>query len=369
MIIKVRDKKNEEYLSKQKEIELQMKKERENAIFQHRISSELRRERERLQQKAFVAEQKHKISKIHEQKKNSAFELLNEAQAKIKSGDFDGAINDYKEVEKIFEEINWNDEIPLIRNSIHNIESKKRENQTAQQKYLNEKLIRDNQDLEFQNQITNQIKQERKKLKEQQLAIRKREEELKIREKRRDEAFKMMDEANRLIEEGKFDNAKNLFIEVGNIFAEIQWLDEIELIQNSVLEIDKMKREAQERKNKELLERLEKARQEREFQSQIAFQSRSELEKVKQKELKIKEREKELAIREKEKGEAFKLLDNAESMITNNDYNGAIEIYQEVISKFARIGWLDEVPLIRQAIQAAEEKKKELEMQKQRLIL
>ena len=161
-----------------------------------------------------------------------------------------------------------------------------------------------------------------------------------------------------MLVESKFDDAIELYLQVEEIFAEIQWLDELSLIRSSITEIRMKKQNAFINKQQELQEKLIKEREELEFHKQISEQHDAEQENLRSKEIKIKERDKELKIKEVQREEAFKLLDEAQELISQKKYDEAIEIYHTTANKFARIGWKEETPFIYSAIQDAENKNK-----------
>lgn len=360
----LQNKKLEEQMLKQKQFESQIEKQKSKLAFQNKISEEIRMEKKRLQERALLLEKKEERAKIQDTLQNKAFKLLDTAKDNAQSGDLDGAIDYYNKVIPIFESIGWTDEIPLLKDSINVLMIKKNEQVKAQQDLLQQKLEMEKEDLEFNKQIAEQSKLEKERLLKQQIALREKEEELEYREKRRDKAFEIIDKANSLLDQNKFEEAKKLYFQVENIFAEIQWTDEIDLIHNSIVEIERKKWEAYVRKQTELQEDLHFEKLVQDFQNQITLQTQMEQEKLKEREIKLREKNEELALREKERVEAFKLLDKANELIGSKNYEETIEIYHDVSLKFARIGWMDEISLINQAIHDTEMKKNEIEMLK-----
>ncbi|MHA1373798.1 MAG: hypothetical protein ACTSR7_05850 [Promethearchaeota archaeon] len=365
----LREKRFQEDLRKQKGMERQLQKEREETIFQKKLSIQMREERERLNQKSLLLTKKEALSREHEEQRILAFSLLDKAQVKVMNGDFDGGITDYQKVESIFKVIGWKDELPLVMQSISDLKLRKKEQQRSKQKLEEAKIKRDKEDIEFQNSLIQQLHQEKKKLRDKEIAIRKHKEELQFREHRKDQAFNLMDTANNLVDQGNFDEAIEIYLQIEEIFAEIQWLDELELIRSSIIEIRMKKQKAHMNKQQELQEKLKKEREEFEFQRQITNQNIAEQEKLQKREIKIKERDKELKIKEAQREEAFKLLDQTQELISQKKYEDAIELYHAVADKFARIGWLEETPFIYNAIQDAENKNKELKIIQQRKVI
>jgi hypothetical protein len=367
-IRKIQIKKSDEDLLKQQQLERQIEKQKEERIFQNRISEGIRREKKRLREKAMILEKKEERTKIHENLQNEAFKLLDLAQEMTVKNDLGGAINNYNKVISIFEDIGWKDEIPLLKESIQILIMKQNEQQTSQQRLLEQNLKVEKENSEFNRVIAEQSQLERERLLKQQIELREREEELKFREKRKNEAFLKIDEANELVELGKFEEAKKLYLDVENIFAEIQWIDEIDVIHNSIIEIEKRKWDNIVKKQKEMQEELYYEKLVQDFQNQIVLQTQNEQDKIREKELTLRERKAELELRENERMKAFELLDKANKLTELKNYGEAINIYRDVSLKFARIGWTDEIPLINQAISDVERKKDEAELLKQKEI-
>ena len=358
--------KTQEEIFKQKQFELRLKKQKEEILFQNRISEEIRKEKRVLEEKAQILEKKEERTKIQEMLQNNAFKLLDTAQERANTGDLDSAIGYYNEVISIFENIGWTDEVPLLKNSIRALDMKKIEQEKAKQSMMQQKLKIEEENQEFNKKIAEQSKLERERILKQQIELREKEDEIKFREERKNEAFTIIDQANLMLEQGKFEEARKLYFQVENIFAEIQWIDEIEIIHNSILEIERKKWDSLVRKQQEMQEDLHFEKLVQDFQNQITQQTQLEQEKLKKRDLSLKERDKELALRENERIEAFKLLDKANELIESKNYEEAIEIYHDVSRKFARIGWMDEIPLINQAIHDAETKRNEIEILRQK---
>jgi len=347
---------------KKKEEEEKLKQKRKQEIeFQEQISAQLERERERLKKKEIALETRKDELQYREKQKSKAFEFLDVAQESIKQGELEKAIYSYQNAGTIFAEIQWSDELPLIENSINELERKIKEQKELKQKQIQKKIEINKQEKEFQNQIAKQLQIERDKIRERDIKLREREKELEYQEKRKNDAFKLFDEAETNIKEGNFDEAIEIYQKTLNIFAEIHWHDEINLIQSSIIELERRKQTDKLQAQKKMEATLEKERLEREFQTQVATQIKIQKQKLKNREIVYREREKEIEYREKRKENAFKLLDNAQEFLSQGKLDEALEIYRIVANSFAEIQWLDEIPLIQEAIDAIEKKKIEKE--------
>ena len=338
-----------------------LKKRQQEIEFQEQIAAQLEKERERLKKKEIALEARKDELQYREQKKAKAFEFLDVAQESLKQGELEKAIYSYQNAGRIFAEIQWSDELPLIENSIKELERKIKEQKELKQKQIQKEIERNRQEKEFQNQITKQLQLERDKIKARDIKLREREKELEYQEKRKNDAFKLFEEAELHIKEGNFDEAIEIYRKTLNIFAEIHWHDEINLIQSSIIELERRKQADMLQTQKRMEATLERDRQEREFQAQLANQMKAHRDKLQKREIVYREREKEIEYREKRKEEAFRLLDKAQEFLSQGKLDGSLDIYRNVANTFAQIQWIDEIPLIQEAIKAIEEKKMEKE--------
>ena len=353
----------------EKELEQQKKLERrskDDLEFQQQISIELAKERERINQREIALELKRDEIEYREQRKDAAFKALEEAEEYINQSNLDNAILAYQTAGNIFAGIQWNEELHLIEDSIRNLESRKREQSLMKQKDLQRSIDRYKAEQSFQEQISKQLQEERDSLSKKQIKLRERDAELEHRERRKEEAFKVLGEAQKLLEKENYEKVIELYQLATNIFAEIQWYDEVENIGNAIVEIENKKRETGIKKQRDMLALIKKEREDRAFQEITIKEMKVQREKLKQKEITLREREKEVIFREKRKEEAFKILEEAQNFLSLGEFDMAIESYRNVSEIFAQIQWVEELPLIRQAISDIEIKKKEKELWKQK---
>jgi len=362
---KLRETQYEKEFEAQKKLEDKSKQELE---FQKQISTLLERERKKLKEKEIDIQLDKDKKGYVEQRKDSAFKALDEAQKYIKMGDLDKAILAYQNAGNIFAEIQWHEEIPLIEASIKELENMKNEIEIKKQKDIQSEIERQKEDYEFQLRISTQLSSEREKLRKKEVKLREKDKELEYRQKRKKDAFNILDQAQKYINEANFDKAIEYYHIVANIFAEIQWNDEVEFIGNVIIEIENQKRDLLLRRQRELQRKLDREKKEKEFQINIVEQLKTQKEKFKQKALKLRERDKELDYRKQKRDEAFILIEKAQNYLSLGRFNEAIETYRTVANIFAQIQWKEEIPIIRNAIMEIETKKKEKELLEQKRI-
>ncbi|MFX1409223.1 MAG: hypothetical protein ACFFA6_02640 [Promethearchaeota archaeon] len=356
-------------LKKQQEEQLKLRERKEQElVYQKKIKEQINKERSKLKQKEIELKERDAEIQYREQRKNIAFNYMDEAQDYIKRGDFENAVNAYQNAAKVFAEIQWTDEIPIIEKSINEIEQIRRNQLNLRQRNFQKAIERHKREEEFQKQITNQLKKEREKLRKKEIALRKYEEELKEKEERRKAGFILLEEAQDHVNQGNFERAIDILHYSITFFADAQWQNEISLIQNSIIELENRKREEELKRQITLQTTLEREKQEKDFQDKITKMMKSQRDKLKQREVILREREEEIAHRERRKEEAIYLLDKAEKLVFQGKLDYAIEIYYDIGNIFAEIQWIDEIPLIQGAIQNIENKRRDNEILKQKEI-
>jgi hypothetical protein len=365
MINKVQEKQKEDLLATQKNLEISLRKANDEKLFLQQIANSIRREKDFIRQKDLEDKKKQRVDKFRESKSKEAFELLDDAQRKLDVEDFDGAITNYKKVKGIFEEIQWSSELPLIIESIFEIERRKKELELAKQKEIETQLLIKQQEEQFLKDLARQSQIERRNVERKQIEMKSQEKELEYLETRRIEAFELLDDALNSVNTGEYEQAKQLYYNVLRIFTEIQWHDELPLIQNAIREIDVRQREDQMRKVRELEEMIAQEQEEKEYNRFIEEKIKKEREILERKKIVVEE---DIEAIEAQRVEAFKLLDRASLLLEDGKYDIAIDLYHQVAAIFAQIGWRDELPLIQHSIRDVESKRNEEALLRQRMI-
>jgi len=360
---KLKTAQNEKELKTQKRLE---EKQKEELRFQQQITEILHKERKKLKQKEIDMQLEQDKLEYIEQRRESAFKALDEAQKYLKMRDLDNAIIAYQNAGNIFAGIQWHEELPLIEESIKELEKMKKELEIKQQKDIQSEIKRQKEEQVFQEKISTQLRLERERLRKKEIKLRENEKELEYRQKRKKYAFKLLDEAQSFTNKGNFEKSIEIYHDVANIFAEIQWYDEVEFIGNVIIEIESKKREFYINKQKELQEKLDRGKQERDFQVKVMEDLKSQKEKFKERVLQLREREKEVEFREEKRREAFRLIEEAQNFLSLGNFNDAIETYRKVANIFAQIQWREEIPVIHNAILEIEKKRKEKELLNQK---
>ncbi|MHA2287315.1 MAG: hypothetical protein ACXABG_00885 [Promethearchaeota archaeon] len=360
---KLRETQIEKELKAQKRLEERRKLDLE---FQQQTSIQLAREREKIKQRESTLQVRRDEIEHREKQKEVAFKALDAAEDYVKKSDLDKAILAYQTAGNIFASIQWNDELHLIEGSIRDLEKRKRDQSLAQQKEMQKSIEKYKTEQQFQEHMSMQLQQERERLKKREILLRDQKAELEYREKRKEEAFIILDDAQKFLAKGDYDKTIEMYQDVTNIFAGIQWYDEMERIGNAIIEIENKKRNAEIKKQREIENQIKKEHEDREFQERVISEMKIRKETLKQREVVQQKRKNEVSFRETQKQEAFKMIDEAQNYLSLGKFDLAIEKYREVNVIFAQIQWLEEIPLINQTINQIESKRKEEELRKQR---
>ena len=308
-------------------------------------------------------------------RENDFLATLDKADELLNDMKFDGAISTYQEAINKLDNLGegWQSYIPTIKNTINIIQKKKQQKLEREQQLKAKQQIREKQEKEYQTQLTTQLQAERKKLKQKEIVLKQRENELQYREKKKNAAFKYLDAAHNYLMQNEFDKAIYAYQNAGNIFAEIQWNDELAQIENAIKDVEKKRQEYQEQKEKQLEQKIKQKQEQKEFQRNIARMLQKERKEIKNRQIKIKEKEKQQAYFNERKEKAFDLIEKAQSYVTESKFEEALENYREVANIFAEIHWDEEIPVIQNAISDIKEKQHKLkikeEQEKQKRIL
>ncbi|MFX1360398.1 MAG: hypothetical protein ACFFDL_02410 [Promethearchaeota archaeon] len=321
-------------------LETQKLEEEKKKETKRKLDAQLAREAEAklLEQKTQALELKRKQALEYEAKKEQAFNFMDLAKKEMKHNNFEKAIRFYKDSEKIFDEINWQEGIRMVNESIKVIK-KKEEAIEREKKILRQK---EEEKLKMEAQLEEQITkaQDLKDLQEQ-----KRKKEILAIQKQQEYEKGVSEQAYRLLEDGtalknikKFEEAYEKYIMGRNLFEKIGWVHEVSRINNDLLFILK-----KEMKQTEKIRAMQKRKLEEEKELEVllkeAEEKRKELEKVKKEE---KRKQRELIIQEK--------LDEANNIIKDLKYNEAILKFKKIIRKLEKFGQKKQIKQINKQI-------------------
>ena len=307
-----------------------------------------------------------KIRQEKLQKEQQFFTILDEADKLVQGSKYDNAISEYRNALEMLKTMGsgWESYISTIEYTLTSIEQQKQKLIQRESEILREKEERKQKENEVQQKIAEDLRNERENLRQKELELKEREEEIKYREQRKQNAFKFLDAGQKYLNQYEFDKAIYAYQNAGNLFAEIQWTDELPLIENTIKEIEKKRDELNLLKQQKLKEDLARRKKEFEFQKQIGDQLNVEREKIMQRELIAAEQKQKLREYEDKRANSFKLLEEAEILMKNYQYEEALEGYLKADIILSDIQYPTNA--IRDTIQKVRELKKEQDLQKQK---
>jgi len=330
--------------------------------FQEQMSRQLQQERERLRKREIMLRDQKAELEYREKRKEEAFNILDEAQIILEKGDYEKTIELYQDATNIFAGIQWYDETERIGNAIIEIENKKRNAEIKKQREIENLIKKEREDREFQDKIISEMKIKKEKLKQREIVKKKHEDEISFRETQKQEAFKILDKAQNYLSLGKFNLAIEKYREVNGIFAQIQWLEEVPLINQTINQIENLRKAEDLRKQREFQQIIKEEAEYREFLNNIKIQREREKLKI-QRVKELTEQKRALSAQNLAlQNNAFKIIEDADEYLKQDNFDEALEAYQEALKVLKKIGWTGSyITLLEDSIKGVQNKKKEKE--------
>jgi hypothetical protein len=291
--------------------------------------------------------------------------LIVEADAEMKSGNKESALDLYDKAKSLANEIDWNERIIQIEDIIKNIHlneekfKKKEELQKKIEAEKQEKLEKEKKLDDARQRMQNKKQTEREK--KMEMLRKKKEEETKLSS----EAYDLLEVGSKLLEAENFKESIEKFTKAVELFSTIKWPAEAkrikELIEDTQQKYDKhlKNQEKIEEEKNELVESKKKY-------EEMAKTSQNKEELIKkEKDQKESETINKSQIENEISNKAFALLDDSNDLAKNNNFSDAITKLQEAKQIFQDIGWKNEADKILLQISAVKKKQKFQEKDKQ----
>ena len=252
----------------------------------------------------------------------------------------------YQKAKAEFEKIGWIEQANQIDNSIRYYQEKL-ENDKKLRIYEVEKQ---KEEEKLRHKVKVEVKRARKAeaelLKQRTQAVEVKKQKVKEYESKKEQAFSLMDKAKRELKLNNFDVAINLYKKSEIVFREINWLEGVKMVTESISLI----RKKQETLEQEAKLKKEKAEEEKRAQEalEIEINEAEELRKVQEEQrrkefLEIqKQKEQERLISE----EAYRLLEQGTELKEKKRFDEAYEKYIKARDLFNKIDWNHEVSRI-----------------------
>jgi hypothetical protein len=364
MIQKIEEKKREEDLSKQYELEQMIRKQEEEKLFQTKIAEGIILEQQRMKDKQISLMQQSELKNYMEQRKQDAFELLDNADLFINKSEYDKALDYYRSAELILNEIQF--PTSSLKELILKVQEKKREKEFEKQKAIELKIKEEQEALKFQSIIAENLRREKARLQAKEIEIA-RLDELKTKlDQKREKAFKKLDEAEIALKNTNYDKSIALYRKSMMILNEIQF--PTDSINATILKIMNLKKQKALEEETKLKIEIEKIEEEKNLAALFEERKRKEKEAKIVKELALKQREKLVQEQMTHREVAYSFLEEAGKYLKKRipDYESAISLYIQARDLLAeKIGWEPEIKNLNVLISDLQkEKEKLIEKQK-----
>ncbi|MFX1291158.1 MAG: hypothetical protein ACFFAG_09410 [Promethearchaeota archaeon] len=302
------------------------KKQEEELLMQQKLLEQAKVKQERLlkKRKESLLVREEKVSEF-ESAKDRAFRLMDRAKIELNQNNFEKAIDLYKEGEEIFSQINWQEGINMVKDSITMIK-RKQQSFELEQAAIEEKKAKQ---LKIEEKLEEKLAKDEELRKLQQEE--KRKEVLKIQREKEwekdisEEAYKLLEQGTKLLDKKNFEEAYEIYIEARKLFDKISWKREVSRINNDLL--FKLNRE---RKTFEIFEDIKKKRVEEEMEMELL---KKEVEKERDEHEKRKKEEKRKLAKEEFDRKILKEIERAENLIEAFKYNEGIIILKREARK------------------------------------
>ncbi|GAH59623.1 unnamed protein product, partial [marine sediment metagenome] len=241
-------------------------------------------------------------------KEKEAFSVIDKADILLRQESFDEALQSYSNALIILNDIGWTGSyMTLLEDTIRLIQLKKKEKdqRIVQERERLRKQVDDER--EFERKIAEHLQSEKDRMISKKIELRKMEDLVNYMEQSKLEAFKIMDKAEVLLKQGLYEHAIDMYYQAELILTQIRF--PTEAIKEMIRKIQEKKHEGDLAKQHEFELIIKKTEEEKHFLQTIVESMRYEEEKMKAKQIKLKEREDLKIYLEKRKDVAFEIFD------------------------------------------------------------
>ena len=285
---------------------------------------------------------------------------------------YEEAIKLYRQARQIFQENHWDNEANHLINTINFYKDKGEKDDKLR---VIEKSKAEREEIKV-GTVRPRVDRAQIERKKKALAL---EEQKRQQEELSNEAFRIIDEAESMAKRYELDLKEGTFPEppfeeiikiyrnARSMFEEIEWEDQaVDLI--NTINYYKEKMQADSKLRALETKKIEKQKRELEEQQQILKKQREkEMEQLKLREEKLlatRDQEKEL---ESKKVTAFSLMDQAKRHLDQDNFDSAIELYEQSQKIISEINWAEGLKMVQESIIVIKKKKKEFELREKAL--
>ncbi|MFX1339227.1 MAG: hypothetical protein ACFFDK_11510, partial [Promethearchaeota archaeon] len=348
---------------------------------------------ELLKTKDFKTIDEEKLRKIESRKRekkkllDEGFSLIDRAEKLVKEYElrlklekeillyespYEEAIILYRQARQIFQDNNWDNEANSLINTI-NFYKDKQEKDDKLREIEKNKAIREDIEIGIGRPTAKRAQIEKKK---KVLAL---EEQKRQQEQLSNEAFGIIDEAESMakryeleLKEGNFpeppfEEVIKMYRNARSIFEDIGWEDQAAELVNTI-NYYKEKMLADNKLRALETEKIEKHKKELEEQQRILKKQRAkEREQLKLREEKLLTKRNQETELESKKFKAFSLMDQAKRQLDQDNFDSAIELYEQSQKIISEINWTEGLKMVQESIIVIKKKKQEFEIREKAL--
>jgi len=285
---------------------------------------------------------------------------------------YEEAIKLYRQARQIFQENHWDNEANHLINTINFYKDKQEKDDKLR---VIEKSKAEREEIKV-GTVRPRVDRAQIERKKKALAL---EEQKRQQEELSNEAFRIIDEAESMAKRYELDLKEGTFPEppfekiikmyhnARSMFEEIEWEDQaVDLI--NTINYYKEKMQADSKLRALETKKIEKQKRELEEQQEILKKQREkEMEQLKLREEKLlakRDQEKEL---ESKKFNAFSLMDQAKIQLDQDNFDSAIELYEQSQKIISEINWAEGLKMVQESIIVIKKKKQEFELREKAL--
>ncbi len=263
--VKYRELENERLRQEQKELK---RIEELNQIA--KIEEELQKEREtQLLLKA------KELTKKQEEKKNKAFEYLDQAKNELANHNYDEAHRLYQDAGDLFTEIEWEEGIVMINESLKMIEKRKIAWQNQEKEEERRQIERKKAQEDLEQKIAEFEKNKKEELEKTKVELEEKQKQEKEERDMANKAYSLLEEGTRYVDYDKFEEAEEKYIQAREIFGKLGWTREVSKINNESL-LNLKRKKIQNERSKEEQRKAQELKEQREKELELQRQNREE---------------------------------------------------------------------------------------------
>ncbi|MBD3338030.1 MAG: hypothetical protein GF353_02905, partial [Candidatus Lokiarchaeota archaeon] len=353
-IKEIEKKKKQSQISKRKELEQRIQREKEELAFHKRIKKQLESEREKLKEKELelIETDSETFSKI----KNEAYNLLEEAELLTSQAKYDKAIKFYRDVESILREIKYPTD--SIIEMINIVRQKKEDKEKQKEKERITKLQKEKEESEFFDSVISEFQIEIERLKQKEVLVATKEEMQVSLQKRKQQAFDILENAETFIKRNDYGRSLESYRKAQLILNELRF--PVDSIKEMMIKVADLKKQKEELEELELQKELERLKEVKELEEIIEERQKSEKVRKAAKKLALEEREKIIEAKKDAREAANSLMKRGAKFLklSSPEYDKAISLYiqaRDILKE--NIGWEPEIKNLNELINDLNEEK------------